>query len=62
SFFTGLLFFIKYDKFLVALYKRVAFSRINTHYFLTGCSEEQSFLLFIRFFYKQFFVRTVVII
>ena len=62
SFFTGLLFLIKYDKFLVALHKRVAFSRINTHYFLTGCSKEQSFLLFICFFYKQFFVRTVVII
>ena len=33
SLFTGLLFFIKYDKILVALYKRVAFSRINSHYF-----------------------------
>ncbi|MET1941696.1 hypothetical protein, partial [Enterococcus faecium] len=45
SFFTGLLFLIKYDNFLVALHKRVAFSRINTHYFLTGCSLEQSFFV-----------------
>ncbi|HFJ7368047.1 TPA: hypothetical protein ACGVRU_002982, partial [Enterococcus faecium] len=45
SFFTGLLFFIKYDKILVALYKRVAFSRINSHYFFNWLLERAVFFI-----------------